>query len=49
MDDKLIKFMDLVTELKNTQNKVISSMNSCRDSIKAQKKKIDSMFRSLSK
>lgn len=45
---KINKLMDMVTELKNTQNKIITSVNSCRDSIKSHETKFDSLFNNLS-
>jgi predicted nuclease with TOPRIM domain len=42
------KLMDMVTELKNTQNKMITSVNSCRDSIKSHETKFDTLFNNLS-
>lgn len=45
---KINKLMDMVTELKNAQNKIITSVNSCRDSIKSHETKFDTLFNNLS-
>jgi hypothetical protein len=34
-DDKFSKLIDMINELKSFQNKIISSINSCRESIKS--------------
>jgi len=50
-DDKLSKIIDMINELKISQNKVVASINSCRESIKSQDKKLalfDSKFDLLS-
>jgi hypothetical protein len=41
-DDKFSKLIDMINEFKNSQNKIISSINSCRESIKSQDKTLAS-------
>jgi hypothetical protein len=38
-NEKLNKLVDMVNDLKNSQNKIVVSLNSCREAIKAQDKK----------
>lgn len=45
---KINKLMDMVTGLKSTQNKIITSVNSCRDYIKSHETKFDTLFNNLS-
>jgi len=44
---KINKLMDMIKELKNSQNKIITSVNSCRDSIKSHETKFDTLFNNL--
>lgn len=51
IDDKYGKLIDMISDLKNSQNKIISSINSCREGLKLQDKKLasfDSRFDLLS-
>lgn len=43
-NDKINKLMDMVTDFKNTQNKVITSVSSCRDCIHFHEKKFVTLF-----
>lgn len=38
-NDKLNKLVDMLNNLKSSQNKIVLSLNSCRESIKSQDKK----------
>lgn len=49
VDNKHGQLLDMVSKLKNTQNKIISSPNSWRDSIKSQEIKFDSKLDLFSK
>jgi len=39
-DDQFSKIIDMINELKISQNQIVASINSCRESIKSQDKKL---------